>query len=78
MIVDQTMNYAVADLGDGNFPAFVIADNKSSIASVFVITGIQVVEKCAQIFLEMILESMKFVGRFFTFFELEPASPNIF
>ena len=78
IIVDEAVNYAVADICHGNFSAFIVAYNKFSIVAVSVFSFVQIYEKIIEIFLEIILKIVQFICGFFAFPKCAPASPNIF
>jgi hypothetical protein len=78
VIVHETMDNSVADRGDGNFAALVVAHDKLFIPAVSVFAIIQITIKIKQIFLQKILEFMEFCSLALTFTEGKPAVPDIF
>lgn len=78
IIIDEPMDHPVTDTGNGNFPPLVVIHHKFFIPAMVIRPILKIMEKIEKIFLQRILEFMKFRSFPFPFPESKPAVPNIF
>lgn len=77
IIINEPVDDPIPDACHGNFPLFVIANNKFFIPAVAIRFILKVCKKLGEIFFQTVLEFMQFRGLSFSFSESKPALPYI-
>lgn len=78
IIIDQTVDHAIADWNNRNDPLFVVVDGKNTIGTMSITAAIQIFMEFQQILLQIILKMIQFPVGFFALTESKPAMPDIF
>lgn len=78
IIINETVDNSVPYTRYGNFPTFVIANNKFAVTAVAIRSVLQILRKGIKVFFKMILKRVHLKTCAFALSKFTPAFPNIF